>query len=122
MARKPFSARFRFSIFTRDDFRCQYCGRRAPNVVLEVDHEVPVSRGGSDHESNLKTACKDCNAGKSAMLLPAARPLLDACVRCSRGMLALEGIGDACADCLADDMWGPAYLAWRKRFLNRRSA
>jgi 5-methylcytosine-specific restriction endonuclease McrA len=46
-------------------FACRYCGRKAPEVELHVDHVDPVSRGGSDDESNLVAACVDCNLGKS---------------------------------------------------------
>lgn len=56
--------KLRFHILHRDSFTCQYCGRRAPNVVLHVDHVLPVSKGGTDHPLNLKTACHDCNMGK----------------------------------------------------------
>lgn len=55
----------RFRIFQRDDFSCQYCGRRAPDVVLEPDHVIPTSQGGPDDMDNLVTACFDCNRGKS---------------------------------------------------------
>jgi HNH endonuclease len=55
----------RFRIFQRDDFSCQYCGRRAPDVTLEPDHIVPKSQGGPDDMDNLVTACFDCNRGKS---------------------------------------------------------
>lgn len=62
----------RFRILARDDFTCQYCGRRAPTVVLEVDHVQPRSNGGSNAWTNLVTACQDCNRGKSdALLTPA---------------------------------------------------
>jgi len=37
--------------------------------VLELDHIVPVSRGGLTEETNLVTACVDCNAGKTDKLL-----------------------------------------------------
>jgi hypothetical protein len=60
------SKRVRFSIFQRDDFTCQYCGQRSPDVVLEVDHRHPRASGGTDDPSNLVTACCDCNRGKSA--------------------------------------------------------
>ncbi len=43
--------------------KCAYC--EAENVPLELDHIVPRSRGGSDRESNLCTACKPCNQRKS---------------------------------------------------------
>jgi hypothetical protein len=57
--------RVRFRVLSRDRFTCQYCGRKAPDVVLHVDHILPRSRGGTDDPANLKTACSDCNLGKS---------------------------------------------------------
>lgn len=59
------SKRTRFEIFKRDDFTCRYCGRKSPEVVLEVDHIRPRSSGGSDDEMNLATSCFDCNRGKA---------------------------------------------------------
>jgi len=58
------SQSLRFSILRRDDFQCQYCGRKAPEVVLEVDHVVPISFGGDNKLENLRTSCRDCNQGK----------------------------------------------------------
>ena len=43
---------------------CQYCGAAGPKVELEVDHKIPVSRGGTDDIDNLTTACFKCNRGK----------------------------------------------------------
>lgn len=63
--RTPLSKRVRFEVFKRDKFVCQYCGRSAPDVVLEVDHIVPVSKGGDNSMLNLITSCRDCNRGKS---------------------------------------------------------
>lgn len=55
----------RFEIFKRDKFTCQYCGRTPPEVMLELDHIVPLSQGGSEEFSNLITSCFDCNRGKA---------------------------------------------------------
>ena len=55
----------RFEVFKRDSFTCQYCGTKAPDVVLEVDHIRPVADGGDNELLNLVTACRACNAGKS---------------------------------------------------------
>ena len=63
--RKNLSKSVRFEVFKRDSFTCQYCGKSAPDVVLEVDHIIPVSKGGDNDISNLITACFDCNRGKS---------------------------------------------------------
>lgn len=57
--------RLRFDVFKRDQFTCQYCGQKAPEVVLEIDHIVAVANGGENDILNLRTACKACNAGKS---------------------------------------------------------
>ena len=65
MARKNITKKVRFEVFKRDSFKCQYCGKSAPDVVLEVDHIIPVAKGGDNDISNLITACFDCNRGKS---------------------------------------------------------
>ncbi len=59
----------RFEVFKRDKFTCQYCGRSAPDVTLQVDHIHPVSEGGTDDLLNLVTSCFDCNQGKKDRLL-----------------------------------------------------
>lgn len=63
------SVRTRFEVFKRDEFTCLYCGRKSPDVVLEVDHIVPVCEGGGDDVVNLRTSCWDCNRGKGGMAL-----------------------------------------------------
>lgn len=67
--RKSISKSVRFEVFKRDSFTCQYCGKSAPDVVLEVDHIIPVSKGGDNDISNLITSCFDCNRGKSSKKL-----------------------------------------------------
>ena len=62
--RKTLSKKIRFEVFKRDSFTCQYCGRKAPDVVLEVDHIKPVAKGGTNDIMNLVTSCYDCNHGK----------------------------------------------------------
>lgn len=58
----------RYEVMVRDGLACRYCGRRPPEVVLEVDHVMPKSRGGTNARENLVTACFDCNRGKSDKL------------------------------------------------------
>lgn len=62
--RKAISKKLRFEVFKRDNFTCQYCGRMAPDVILEVDHINPVYNGGDNDLLNLVTSCIDCNRGK----------------------------------------------------------
>ena len=58
------SKKIRFEVFKRDGFKCAYCGKEPPAVILEVDHIDPKSKGGKDDINNYITACFDCNRGK----------------------------------------------------------
>lgn len=63
--RAPLKKSVRFEVFKRDKFTCQYCGRMAPDVVLNCDHINPVANGGTNEFVNLVTSCEACNSGKS---------------------------------------------------------
>lgn len=67
--RTPLPKSLRFEVFKRDLFTCQYCGAKAPDVLLHVDHIRPVADGGENDILNLVTACVGCNLGKSDTLL-----------------------------------------------------
>jgi hypothetical protein len=62
--RKSIGTKLRFEVFKRDSFTCQYCGGSAPDVILEIDHISPVSKGGDNDIMNLVTSCWGCNSGK----------------------------------------------------------
>jgi 5-methylcytosine-specific restriction endonuclease McrA len=62
------TTRLRNYIKQRDSYMCQQCGvslNDEPHLLLEVDHVIPVSRGGLTEEWNLKTLCWKCNRAKS---------------------------------------------------------
>lgn len=61
--------KLRFQIFQRDNFTCQYCGKKAPEVILEIDHKYPKSKGGLNQAENYITSCRDCNIGKGDSIL-----------------------------------------------------
>lgn len=52
----------RRSIFIRDGYSCQYCGKHANDLTL--DHILPRSRGGPHSWDNLVSACYECNHKK----------------------------------------------------------
>ena len=57
--------------------RCAYCGKKSDK--MEIDHVIPLSKGGTHTPENLVPACKPCNSGKrdhEAPCLPAVRLLL----------------------------------------------
>ena len=56
----------RYDVLRRDGFKCVLCGASAKDGVrLQVDHIMPVSKGGRSVMSNLRTLCERCNTGKS---------------------------------------------------------
>lgn len=69
MERKAIGNKLRFEVFKRDSFTCQYCGKKAPEIILRVDHIDPVKNGGDNNIINLITSCFECNSGKGATLL-----------------------------------------------------
>lgn len=55
-------------IKNRDNFTCCTCGNSThvePNLLLEIDHIIPVAKGGRTVEDNLQTLCWKCNRAKS---------------------------------------------------------
>lgn len=65
--RSLMSDSLRYDILKRDNYTCQICGAAAKDgAKLEVDHIIPVSKGGKTEKSNLQTLCVRCNRGKSA--------------------------------------------------------
>jgi 5-methylcytosine-specific restriction endonuclease McrA len=53
-----------------DVWSCAYCDVSASQtVVLEIDHVIPLSRGGLHEWFNLAPACRDCNCSKSDHLV-----------------------------------------------------
>ncbi len=58
----------RNSIKARDNHTCRYCEvslAAEPHLLLEVDHIIPISRGGMSTPDNLQTLCWRCNRTKS---------------------------------------------------------
>lgn len=56
-----------FRIAERDGWRCHVCnlGYEVDNP-WEIDHDMPLARGGTNHIKNLRLAHRSCNREKSA--------------------------------------------------------
>jgi 5-methylcytosine-specific restriction endonuclease McrA len=54
----------RINVYTRDGFRCQYCGQKKRTDELNYDHVVPRVQGGKTVWENIVTACYPCNTKK----------------------------------------------------------
>jgi len=58
----------RRNIFYRDKNRCQYCGKVFQQRELNLDHIIPISRGGTSCWENVVCACISCNTKKGDRL------------------------------------------------------
>ena len=59
----------RRNIFKRDRNTCQYCGKRFRSEDLNLDHVIPLSRGGKHTWDNVVCSCVPCNLHKGDRLL-----------------------------------------------------
>ncbi len=62
------SNRLRFAIYKRDGYRCRICGVSERYADLEVDHIIPIAKGGKTNYNNLQTLCHRCNVEKGDKL------------------------------------------------------
>jgi hypothetical protein len=52
-------------VVRRDDATCQECGTKLLDKDIEIDHIIPLSKGGATSESNLRVLCSECNKKKT---------------------------------------------------------
>ena len=70
--RSLMTSALREKIKQRDNYTCKICNlstRQERNLLLEIDHIIPLSRGGVTSESNLQTLCWKCNRSKGSKIL-----------------------------------------------------
>lgn len=63
------TSKLREKIKERDHYTCQHCGlstKDEPHLLLEIDHIIPIAKGGLSTEENLQTLCWQCNRQKGA--------------------------------------------------------
>lgn len=62
-----------FNVFARDKWRCQLCKVKTPRAkrgtydddAPELDHILPLSKGGAHSYTNTQCACRKCNGAKA---------------------------------------------------------
>ena len=81
------SSKLRRQILERDGGTCQMCGSGAgedsgcepgKKCRLQVDHILPISQGGTDDPSNLRSVCVYFNKDKADVIRPASGQAISA--------------------------------------------
>ncbi len=72
--RIPIPESVRNYVFQRDNYQCQSCDKTHPETQLQIDHIIPLAKGGSNDISNLQTLCCQCNQQKRHHLDSRFRP------------------------------------------------
>ncbi len=70
--RRLMTPKLRSSIIERDNHTCMLCKNSTynePNLLLEVDHIIPIAKGGLTSEENLQTLCWKCNRHKGSKII-----------------------------------------------------
>jgi len=70
--RQLMTTNLREMIKSRDGYKCVRCGASLedePHLLLEIDHIIPVSKGGKTTPENLQTLCWRCNRNKGDKLI-----------------------------------------------------
>ena len=84
--------KLRLAIYERDDYCCVKCGSETD---LEIDHIVPISKGGKSELSNLQTLCRSCNKQKSNIIEPYNEDTYNSsvkyCPRCKAPLKVIDG-------------------------------
>ena len=65
--REAIPLNIRWKVLKNDNYSCRKCGQspaKNNNVELEIDHILPIAKGGTNDYQNLQTLCRKCNQGK----------------------------------------------------------
>ncbi|GBF78667.1 HNH endonuclease [Aphanothece sacrum] len=71
--RIPIPKSVRDYVFKRDNYQCKSCGQHQQETCLNIDHIIPLAKGGSNNISNLQTLCQTCNQRKKHYIDPRFR-------------------------------------------------
>ncbi len=64
MDETPVSDSLRFRVLKEAKGRCALCGITLKELPLDIDHIIPISKGGKTEYSNLQVLCSKCNRSK----------------------------------------------------------
>ena len=61
---RTINPRRRAKLIEQAQFKCQKCGKSGNLTCLEIDHIIPIAKGGNNNIENLQVLCYECNMKK----------------------------------------------------------
>jgi len=68
MNRRPIPPHIRRALIRMQKSTCQLCGAHGHKVIIEIDHIIPIARGGTNNFDNLQLLCRTCNRKKGTRI------------------------------------------------------
>lgn len=65
--RRKFTDYEKKTVYAKYNGKCAICGKPVKYKKLTIDHNIPLSKGGTNEMSNLQLACRECNLMKSGL-------------------------------------------------------
>lgn len=75
--RKRLTKQERRIVYNKMDGHCAYCGRKLQYANMQVDHVVPLRKGGPDVLDNMLPACRSCNHYKDTLTVQQFREMVE---------------------------------------------
>ena len=75
--RRRLSKNDRQLVYDKLNGHCAYCGCEIDIQQMQVDHVVPLRKGGEDSLSNMLPACRSCNHYKSTLTVEQFRQMIE---------------------------------------------
>ena len=69
MKRRQFTKSERREVYAKTNGHCAYCGRALELHKMQVDHVVPLRKGGTNDIENLLPSCRSCNHYKASFTI-----------------------------------------------------
>lgn len=66
---EPLTPKVVFQLFRYHGFNCHYCSRCLTIDELQLDHKIPLSKGGDNSFENLVVCCATCNNAKEGEVM-----------------------------------------------------
>lgn len=110
--RKPLRREVKEAVYAKTNGLCWYCGYEVSDKPeshfsrANIDHVVPVSKGGTDDLTNLVPSCFQCNITKGTQTLEEFRKEESekAISRCSWGLERFVGVHRFCSNELEESV------------------